>query len=217
MAAQVIVNADDFGLTSGVNRAVAEAHERGILTRASLMVLEPGAQEAASMAAAAPALSVGLHATEPSAGDWPDELARQVARFRELMGRGPTHIDCHHNAHRDPTALPHFVDTARALRIPLREHSPAAYFSGFYGSWGGESHPEQVSVDSLVRILDEEARQGCTEIATHPGYVDADLRSSYAAERELELRTLCDPRVRRAIESRSIELIGFAALAGSTP
>jgi predicted glycoside hydrolase/deacetylase ChbG (UPF0249 family) len=217
MAVRVIVNADDFGLTAGVNRAVAEAHTQGVLTSASLMVLEGGAEEAARIAAALPGLSVGLHVTAPAARDWPQELEQQVARFRELVGSDPTHLDSHHNAHRDPRALPHFVQMARALGIPLREHSPARYFSRFYGSWGGETHPEQISVESLVRMLDHEAGNGCTEIATHPGYVDADLQSSYAEEREIELRTLCDPSLRSAIEARSIELIGFAQLAGSTP
>jgi chitin disaccharide deacetylase len=218
MTGQVIVNADDFGLTAGVNRAVAEAHTHGVLTSASLMVLEPGAEEAARLAAALPGLSVGLHVTAPAAGSgWPQELEHQIARFRELVGADPTHLDSHHNAHRDPNALPHFVRAARTLRIPLREHSAARYFSRFYGSWGGETHPEQISVDSLLRMLDQEARSGCTEVATHPGYVDAELRSSYACEREIELRTLCDPRLRDAIEARPIELIGFAQLAGSTP
>jgi predicted glycoside hydrolase/deacetylase ChbG (UPF0249 family) len=217
MARQLIVNADDFGLTAGVNRAVAEAHEHGVLTSASLMVLERGAVEAARIAVANPELSVGLHATAPSGGGWAAALEGQLARFRKLVGRDPTHIDSHHNAHRDGAALPHFVRLARALGIPLREHSPARYFSNFYGSWGGESHPEQVSVESLTRMLDDEVRDGCTELATHPGYADPELVSSYAHERELELRTLCDPRVRRAVESRSIDLIGFDALAGSAP
>jgi len=48
-----------------------------------------------------------------------------------------------------------------------------------------------------------------TELSCHPGYVDAGFRSSYRAEREIELRTLCDPRVRRAIHERGIALIGF--------
>jgi predicted glycoside hydrolase/deacetylase ChbG (UPF0249 family) len=204
-------------MTAGINRAVAEAHAHGMLTSASLMVLERGAPEAARIAAALPTLSVGLHATAPGDGDWTHGLADQVERFRGLLGREPTHLDSHHNAHRDPAALPHFVATARALGVPLREHSPARYFSRFYGSWDGDSHPEQVSVESLVRMLDDEARNGCTEIATHPGYVDADLHSSYSTERELELQTLCDPRVRAAAEARGIELIGFASLAGSTP
>ena len=52
----LIVNADDFGQTAGVNRGVIEAHDRGIVTSASLMVRWPAAAEAASFARARPAL-----------------------------------------------------------------------------------------------------------------------------------------------------------------
>ena len=44
----LIVNADDFGLSEGVNRGIIEAHERGIVTSASLMVLKPAAASAAA-------------------------------------------------------------------------------------------------------------------------------------------------------------------------
>ena len=44
----LIVNADDFGCTEGVNRGIAEAHVRGIVTSTSLMVNRPAAAEAAA-------------------------------------------------------------------------------------------------------------------------------------------------------------------------
>ncbi len=59
----VIVNADDFGFSSGVNRAIIEAHERGILTSTSLMVGAPAFEEAVELAKAHPNLGVGLHLT----------------------------------------------------------------------------------------------------------------------------------------------------------
>ena len=48
----LIVNADDFGLSPGVNRGVVQAHERGIVTSASLMVRQPAAGAAAACARA---------------------------------------------------------------------------------------------------------------------------------------------------------------------
>ena len=42
----VIINADDFGLSAGINRGIIEAHERGIVTSASLMVRWPAAEYA---------------------------------------------------------------------------------------------------------------------------------------------------------------------------
>jgi chitin disaccharide deacetylase len=63
MSARLIVNADDFGLSSSVNAAVVRAHRDGILTSASLMVNEPGFDEAVKLAKENPKLGIGLHLT----------------------------------------------------------------------------------------------------------------------------------------------------------
>jgi len=60
---RLIVNADDFGLSASVNAAVIRAHRDGILTTASLMVNEPGFDEAVKLAQENPRLGVGLHLT----------------------------------------------------------------------------------------------------------------------------------------------------------
>lgn len=57
----LIVNADDFGQSPDINRGVIEAHEKGIVTSASLMVRWPAAAEAVDYVAAHPELSLGLH------------------------------------------------------------------------------------------------------------------------------------------------------------
>jgi hopanoid biosynthesis associated protein HpnK len=57
----LIITADDFGLSEGVNEAVERAHRDGILTSASLMVGAPAAEDAVRRARAMPSLRVGLH------------------------------------------------------------------------------------------------------------------------------------------------------------
>ncbi len=57
----MIVNADDFGLTTGVNRAIAELHADGVLTSATLMARAQAADEAVKRALGVPALGVGCH------------------------------------------------------------------------------------------------------------------------------------------------------------
>ena len=57
----LIVNADDFGQSHGVNRGIMQAHRRGIVTSASLMVRWLAASEAAAYAREHPSLSLGLH------------------------------------------------------------------------------------------------------------------------------------------------------------
>lgn len=58
---QLIVTADDYGLSVAVNEAVESAHRHGILTAASLMVAEPAARDAVDRARRLPKLAVGLH------------------------------------------------------------------------------------------------------------------------------------------------------------
>ncbi len=58
---RLIVSADDFGMSLGVNAGIMRAHHEGILTDASLMVSGRGFEDAVTLARANPTLSVGLH------------------------------------------------------------------------------------------------------------------------------------------------------------
>lgn len=61
MPARLILNADDFGLTRGINRAIAELHVAGALTSATLMASGPAFDDAISAARSHPTLGVGCH------------------------------------------------------------------------------------------------------------------------------------------------------------
>ena len=58
---RLIINADDFGLTAGVNRGIVEAHERGVVTSATLMADARACEAAVALAEAHPRLAVGCH------------------------------------------------------------------------------------------------------------------------------------------------------------
>ncbi|MDZ8093589.1 MAG: ChbG/HpnK family deacetylase [Nostoc sp. DedQUE05] len=219
-----IVNGDDFGASQGINCGIVEAHCKGVLTSTSLMVNMPASEEAAILSRKLPELSVGLHinittedgelALDLTTSDrCRAELNRQLERFQELTGRLPTHLDSHHNIHRSPQLLPHFLNLAQQYRLPLREHSPVRYFPSFYGQWDGETHLEQISVENLVQMLETEVQEGFTELSCHPGYVDPEFSSTYAIERETELQTLCSPIIRSKLTELQIQLIGFRELA----
>jgi hopanoid biosynthesis associated protein HpnK len=85
---RLIVNADDFGLSSDVNSAVIRGHREGILTTASLMVNEEGCPEAVELARENPQLGVGLHLSlAHGRSNLPAEqvpgLVDSTGRFRE--------------------------------------------------------------------------------------------------------------------------------------
>ena len=58
---RLIVNADDFGLTRGVNRAILELHNTGVLPSTTLMARARASGEAIEIARSAPSLGVGCH------------------------------------------------------------------------------------------------------------------------------------------------------------
>jgi len=210
----LVVTADDFGMSPGINRGILQAHRSGILTSTSLLVNRPASHEAAALGRDCPALSIGLH-LELDRGHSERtgvELEAQLARFVDLVGTAPTHVDSHHDAHQDLRVLPEVVAWAGRHGVPVRGHSPARHVGQFYGQWGGDRHVEQISCEGLLRLLDTEVCDGVTELTCHPGYVEPGFSSSYTVEREVELRTLCDPRLRQEIEARQIRLVGFRDL-----
>jgi predicted glycoside hydrolase/deacetylase ChbG (UPF0249 family) len=112
---QLIVNADDFGETAGINRGIVQCHREGVVTSTSLMVTGRAVAEAVELSQENPRLSVGLHfdvwgedEREFDTHDLVatrDELRRQLDRFQQLLGRMPTHIDSHRHAHLEPHLL----------------------------------------------------------------------------------------------------------------
>lgn len=219
----LIVNADDFGASGGINRGIIRAHTRGIVTSTSLMVNMPATLEAVALAAEHPNLSVGLHVNFTNEGDDPvvdiddtdacaDELRHQYARFHELIGRAPTHLDSQHNVHFRSHLWPLFVEAAAAEDVPLRGLSPVRYFANFYGQWDGETHLEHVSAANMKQMIENETRTLITELACHPGYVDEAFETIYDVEREAEIEALCDPSVARHLTELGITLIGYADL-----
>ena len=211
----LIVNADDFGASPGTNRGILEAHQNGIVTSTSLLVAAAASAAAGELAAGAPELSVGLHAdldgVDPE--QIGDALERQLERFEALMSTAPTHLDTHHDTHRHPRAYPAVVEFARRHGLRLRGHARIRVCTKFYGQWGGETHAEQISVAGLERVL-ADIEDLVTELTCHPGYPDAALRTSYDAERELEVRTLCDPGAREVVARLGFRLTSFHELPG---
>ncbi|EEU9072752.1 chitin disaccharide deacetylase [Salmonella enterica] len=150
MTKLLIVNADDFGLSPGINYGIIEAHRHGLVTSTTAMMNADGIEHAAAISADFPLLGVGLHfvlsfgaplSSMPSLeregmlGKWlwqaaaqgkiqddelVTELHRQYEGFVRLFGQAPTHIDSHHHAHFIPQVWKHVVRFAGETGLPLR-------------------------------------------------------------------------------------------------
>jgi predicted glycoside hydrolase/deacetylase ChbG (UPF0249 family) len=223
----LIVNADDLGLSEAVDAGVFAAHERGVVTSASLMVRQGAAKAAAGHAGAHPELAIGLHIDLGEwiyeSGEWIQaylhcdsddataveaECRTQLERFRVLLGRDPTHLDSHQHVHESKPVTAVAEALAAELRVPLRNRA-VRYEGGFYGQSGkGEPFPEGIAPEALIELI-HALPPGWTEIGCHPAAGPVPT-SSYDAERQVELRTLCDPRVREALNVTNVKLCSFA-------
>lgn len=139
----LIVNADDFGQSRGVNSGIVQAHLEGIVTSASLMVHGSAVLEAIELCTRCSNLDLGLHFDlgewRSNGGVWepvyevvsiedPErvraEVLHQLDRFRSLLVRTPTHLDSHQHVHLKESLRPLFVTLAEEAGIPLRGCQP---------------------------------------------------------------------------------------------
>jgi predicted glycoside hydrolase/deacetylase ChbG (UPF0249 family) len=223
----LIINADDYGFTSGVNEGIIQAHAEGVVSSTSVMVRERAAGEAGALKEY-PELSVGLHfqigdkALEAAvrAGEQlsPEDItalkadfAAQLDLFRELAGAEPTHIDGHYSVHLHPDVVPLLDEYCRDRGIPRRGIDAAFIKEYFAWDASGAKDVERVSPEALLAIIDE-LGEGINELMCHPGLADDELRSvsRYVEERQIEVGTLTDLRVLERFEQADIELINWS-------
>ena len=230
-ATELIVNADDFGMSATVNRGIVRAHEHGIVTSVSLMVLREAAGEAAAYGRSHPALSVGLHVDLGEwiyrHGEWQPlrvvvpledrgavgaEIGRQLEAFRALAGRNPTHLDSHQHVHREEAVHSVMRALADELGVPLRHFNDTVHYSGeFYGQGkDGVEMEHAIAVPALAGLVSR-LPAGVTELCCHPGD-EEQLGEQYGRARPVELEALCDGRVRRALAARGVRLRSFHGL-----
>jgi predicted glycoside hydrolase/deacetylase ChbG (UPF0249 family) len=158
-------------------------------------------------------------------GEW----RAQVERFVTVTGKYPTHLDSHHHmsfftrelfslmirlageygcAIRYPlqdgvvvAGIPDVLTSGMATFIPdLLQNTSIRHPNGFITTF----YDEGISLEEMFSIL--------FEIMTHPGFVGVGLDSAYNLQREIELKVLTDPQLRKGIEKRGIELIHFAEI-----
>jgi predicted glycoside hydrolase/deacetylase ChbG (UPF0249 family) len=135
----LVVNADDFGFTKGVNQGIIEAHRSGILTAATLMAA-PGEHDAAfddavRLAKDHSSLDIGCHLVLVGQPPYPATVARLVravglrririyeelvSQVRRILDAGlkPTHLDTHKHTHLLPPVLDAVARISEEFRIP---------------------------------------------------------------------------------------------------
>ncbi|GGE75002.1 chitin disaccharide deacetylase [Priestia taiwanensis] len=147
---RLIINADDFGYSSGINYGIIDAHINGIVNSATMMMNMPGTTHAISLAKQYPTLGIGVHLVldceKPLRTDVPS-LVKEDGFFKHrndiinnpsinledvekewrtqidacyAAGITPTHLDSHHHIHGAPNLMPVIEKLAHAYNLPIR-------------------------------------------------------------------------------------------------
>jgi predicted glycoside hydrolase/deacetylase ChbG (UPF0249 family) len=215
----LVVNADDLGYDPEIDRGILEAHAGGLVTSATAMVETPFAE--AALRGAPATLGVGLHVVvDPAAGRDAARatLLRQLDRFEALRGAPPTHLDSHKHAHARPEVLDAFAEVAAARRLPVRALDAstrarlrAAGVTVAETFLGDADRRPAWTLAALLAAL-EGVGEGTTELMAHPGHSPSHARTSFGAEREVELSALCAPAARALVARRGISLGSYRDL-----
>jgi predicted glycoside hydrolase/deacetylase ChbG (UPF0249 family) len=203
----LIVNADDFGYSQGINKGIIEAHTNGIVTSTSVMVDAIASNEAADLGQY-PELSVGLHFVLGS-DDARADLTRQVEKFISITGHKPDHLDTHKMRPTDERVRAALEAYAKENGVPVR----CLGFAKFIDSYIGLSDPDGVTLDSLRRAIDQ-ATDEYNELMCHVGYSDHYLRqtSSYNDLREAELQAITDSTIKKYLEEKKLVLCNWSQI-----
>lgn len=204
----LIINADDFGYSYGVNKGIIEAHTNGVVTSTSVLVDAVAAHEAVDLKQF-PNLSVGLHFAVSDLTNVQAEFDRQIGKFISIIGVKPTHLDTHKIHTTEPAFREVLTKYATENKIPVRDFGYAKFINIFFAS----NPDDDVSVDRLKLAIDA-ATDEYNEIMCHVGYADDYIleHSSYNAQRERELHSVCDPDVRKYIQEKGLELINWKSV-----
>jgi chitin disaccharide deacetylase len=153
---KLIVNADDYGYSRGINYGIIDAHKNGIVNSATMMMNMPGVTHAVELAKENPTLKVGIHLVltcgKPLLHDVPslvnkkgnfksrseliehndislEELEREwTAQIEKFLATGLTltHFDSHHHVHTVPEFLSVVQKLAQKYNLSARRVSDHA-------------------------------------------------------------------------------------------
>ncbi len=189
---KLIVNADDFGLTRGVNLGIVEACNRGVVRSATAMAGMDAIEHAAELARQTPSLKTGIHlrltAGAPMAENvssllgedgnlqkqatfWPntamvvEEIERELrAQIESLLALGfnLSHIDGHHHCHSHPLVAPVVEKLAEEYQLPIRPCLEPVVYGRSTLTFTDKFYGEDVTCDSLLALVKEHL--GTTDI-----------------------------------------------------
>ncbi|UOR11523.1 chitin disaccharide deacetylase [Halobacillus amylolyticus] len=205
MRKKLIINADDFGYSRGINFGIIDAFQHGLLTSTTLMTNMPGASHAYQLAKENPNIGVGIHLTLTAGSpilkhlqtvtdenghfrnlkyylgffdiDLGEVYEEWKAQIKQAIVNGiqPTHLDSHHHIHSYGKLTEVVIDLAEEYDLPVRR----------------VFDPETTNLDAIrktdafeykidtikepIKLAEKFSDAQSIEVMTHPAYLDKSI------------------------------------------
>ncbi len=202
--AKLIVNADDFGYSEGVNHGIISAHKNGIVTSCTVMANMPGFEHGMDLIKENPTLRCGVHMTltcyKPllkdhktivdENGDFFRRPSEEVLKnidleevYREFKAQIEkvrerveiTHLDSHHHVHGQEYLRPVIERIASEYKLPMRQSSELSIDGVRYAKCLGNFYMDNVKEEYFEEHLAELNENEVTDLMCHPAFVDEFL------------------------------------------
>lgn len=236
---QIIVNADDFGLSEAVNYGIIKAYEQGIVTSTTIMANMPAFEHAVSLAKNCPKLAIGVHLTltahkpllmthktlvdqkgyfdRHKLATYNEEEAFQelCAQIDKVFATGLTvdHLDSHHHIHSLQVLKPLITRIVDKYKLPIRGGFEYPCKCSDVCALNVDFYEDGTTVETFKKIINEMKETDVYDIMCHPAYVDKYIMdtSSYTVKRVEELDVLTSEELKDFIKSENICLTTYGA------
>ena len=203
----LILNADDFGYSNGVNYGIIDAYKNGVLTSTTLMVTMSGTMHVVELMKENPELSVGLHLNislgkpltdgetlvdENGYFMKPDSLHKeylynedelraevraQYEKYLNIVGKKPSHLDSHLFS-TDKVPLMRKIASELALENDIPMRNFDIEAYNHVEFINYRNYNAKPTLDYIVEFFEDIIKNEYVEIMTHPGYVDYSLNNN---------------------------------------
>lgn len=234
---KIIINADDFGLSEGINDGIIKSHKDGVVLSTTIMANGPAYKSAVKLAKENPNLGVGIHLVatfgKPLRNDVPTlvdgngnfkrvingdvshidehqlflEWCTQIEKVSEDITL--THFDSHHHIHLNPKLKTIIEEISIKYNIPYRGKKTVAKTSVRLEE---SFYKEGVTIRNIESLLQNNDQ--AFDLMVHPAYLDKPLAklTSYYNDRLIELKLLCSMELKELIDSYNVEICTYKSI-----
>lgn len=215
MTKYLIINADDFGLSTIFNEVTLDLIRKGLISSTTVMVNRVTDNQKEQFEklinlSKNKNLSIGIH-LEFEENDYPSQIKSQYEKFKDVLGFNPSHLDIHKTStHRG--SISSVADFCKDKKIPCRNKGGNVDY--FKTTDSPLFHGSVEDFDKIVEWIKTIEDGKYYEISFHPGKFDPSCKSSLNKDRERDVEHI--KKLNSILEENNIKVVSYFDLAATS-